>query len=119
MPKTRKKTVKKSAPPPRQIQRPAAAAKAKLRFKCPHPGCGKLFQRNDRMQSHMHLHTGTQPYKCEQPGCGKAFSEKHNLRIHMRTHLEERPYVCSLGCGKSFRTKGNCKDHERRHLKEK
>ena len=115
MVKTRKKSVKKTGTL-QEEQKETEATKSKLRFKCPYAGCGKMFQRNDRLRSHMHLHAGTQPYACQHPGCGKAFSEKHNLRIHMRIHLEERPFVCSLGCGMSFRTKGNCKDHERRHL---
>lgn len=89
-------------------------------YPCPFKGCKKIFSRRMRLNSHMHMHNGTQPYKCEHPGCGKAFSEKQNLRIHMRIHRDERPFQCSVpGCGKSFRTKGNMQDHERRHTNSK
>ena len=88
-------------------------------FICPYKGCNKVFSRKLRLNAHLHMHYGTQPFKCEHPGCGKAFSEKQNLRIHMRIHKDERPFVCPQGCGKSFRTKGNMQDHERRHFNNK
>jgi uncharacterized Zn-finger protein len=76
-------------------------------YLCPYRGCKKSFSRRMRLDSHMHMHYGTQPFQCEFPGCNKAFSEKQNLRIHMRIHRDERPFSCPLGCGKAFRTKGN------------
>ena len=89
------------------------------KYLCPHRGCWKTFSRKLRLNAHLHLHYGTQPFKCTFPGCGKAFSEKQNLRIHMRIHVDERPFQCPQGCGKSFRTKGNMRDHERRHFGDK
>ena len=88
-------------------------------YACPQRGCFKTFSRKLRLNAHLHLHYGTQPFKCTFPGCGKAFSEKQNLRIHMRIHVDERPFQCPQGCGKSFRTKGNMRDHERRHFGDK
>ena len=88
-------------------------------YVCPQRGCHKTFSRKLRLNAHLHLHYGTQPYKCTFPTCGKAFSEKQNLRIHMRIHADERPFQCPQGCGKSFRTKGNMRDHERRHFGDK
>lgn len=88
-------------------------------YVCPQRGCHKTFSRKLRLNAHLHLHYGTQPYKCTFPTCGKAFSEKQNLRIHMRIHVDERPFQCPQGCGKSFRTKGNMRDHERRHFGDK
>ena len=63
-------------------------------FICQHPGCSKTFTRKVRLQAHMHIHNGTQPFKCPFPGCGKAFSEKQNLKIHARIHEDRRPYPC-------------------------
>jgi uncharacterized Zn-finger protein len=70
-----------------------------LILRCPHKRCKKFFTRRVRLQSHLHLHNGTQPFKCPEPTCGKAFSEKQNLRIHMLIHSDERPFVCPQGCG--------------------
>jgi len=92
---------------------------AEAGYVCPQRGCHKTFSRKLRLNAHLHLHYGTQPYKCTFPTCGKAFSEKQNLRIHMRIHVDERPFQCPQGCGKSFRTKGNMRDHERRHFGDK
>ena len=61
-------------------------------YVCPQRGCFKTFSRKLRLNAHLHLHYGTQPFKCTFPGCGKAFSEKQNLRIHMRIHVDERPF---------------------------
>jgi uncharacterized Zn-finger protein len=63
-------------------------------LKCPHKRCKKVFTRRVRLQSHLHLHNGTQPFKCPEPTCGKAFSEKQNLRIHMLIHSDDRPFLC-------------------------
>ena len=63
-------------------------------YVCPQRGCWKTFSRKLRLNAHLHLHYGTQPFKCTFPGCGKAFSEKQNLRIHMRIHVDERPFQC-------------------------
>ena len=89
-------------------------------YMCPHRGCSKRFSRKTRLNAHMQMHYGTQPFKCSHPGCGKAFSEKQNLRIHERIHDDERPFHCPhQGCDKSFRTKGNMRDHCRRHFGDK
>ena len=63
-------------------------------FKCIYKKCSKVFTRKIRLQAHLHMHYGTQPYKCPDRACGKAFSEKQNLRIHMLIHTDERPFRC-------------------------
>ena len=98
---------------------PSNAVEPPQLFICPKPDCNKAFSRRIRLQAHIHLHNGTQPYKCPFPSCSKAFSEKQNLKIHYRIHQDTRPFPCPQNCGKSFRTKGNMRDHERRHFGDK
>ena len=94
----------------------AGKAAEKKEFVCNYPGCGKTFMRNIRLQAHMHMHYGTQPFRCKFANCNKGFAEKQNLLIHELIHKNLKPFSCSQ-CGKSFRTKGNMNDHERRHKK--
>ncbi|KAI9188068.1 Metallothionein expression activator [Blastocladiella emersonii ATCC 22665] len=79
-------------------------------FPCPHPGCGKVFQRNHNLKSHMLTHSEDKPYLCTK--CDMAFRRNHDLRRHYRLHSGVKPYVCPR-CDKRF----SRSDALRRHVK--
>ena len=103
-----------------QYKKKEQKKQSKSKMTCTYPGCSKRFTRKVRLNAHMHLHYGTQPYQCSEPSCGKRFSERQNLKIHERIHTGEKPYLCSVDtCQKRFATKGNLLDHERRHANDR
>ena len=55
------------------------------RYKCTE--CGKAFNRNSILTTHLQVHAGEKPYKCTE--CGKAFSHGGHLTKHLRTHAAE------------------------------
>jgi uncharacterized C2H2 Zn-finger protein len=79
-------------------------------YPCPFVGCGKVFQRNHNLKSHMLIHTDEKPFVCNQ--CHMAFRRNHDLRRHYRLHSGVKPYACPR-CDKRF----SRSDALRRHLK--
>lgn len=62
--------------------------------------CGKQFRHRNKLETHMHTHTGTHPYNCEICGVGVASST--NLKRHMLIHTKAYPYKCEI-CDQGFR----------------
>ena len=76
--------------------------------------CGKAFNQEVTLRTHMRIHSGARPYKCDL--CGEAFNATSALVAHRQwKHTDgSRPFLCSF-CSKSFPTKAAVKKHETIH----
>lgn len=88
-----------------------SSSKAKKRYQCGVPGCGKAFYQKTHLEIHTRAHTGVKPFVCKEPTCGQRFSQLGNLKTHERRHTGERPYQCDV-CGKTFAQHGNVRAHK-------
>ncbi|UYM17936.1 C2H2-type zinc finger protein [Endozoicomonas euniceicola] len=72
--------------------------------------CKKTFPRPSKLERHMRVHIGEQPFSCDT--CEATFKDKRNLTYHERTHRGEKPLVCDI-CGRVFAHNSNFSRHKR------
>ncbi|XP_050400208.1 uncharacterized protein LOC126817358 isoform X1 [Patella vulgata] len=107
-------------------------------YKCDQ--CEKKFPIRSKLQEHLNVHNGVNPFKCDQcdacfPSvgkrcrhiltyhvpprftcdvCGKSYKTNRKLTIHYRSHTGERPFVCEV-CSKAFSSKELLRIHDKSH----
>lgn len=59
-------------------------------FQCTFEDCGRMFNSDVNLQTHMALHTGNRSYKkCSFNGCSKDFNQLAHLERHKLTHVNQ------------------------------
>lgn len=61
--------------------------------------CGKSFNREDRMKSHMITHGAMRPFYC--PKCKKICKHKNSVKVHLISHSGDEVCPCHV-CGNEF-----------------
>eukprot|EP01135_Chromosphaera_perkinsii_P009028 Nk52_evm46s1569 gene=Nk52_evmTU46s1569 len=89
-------------------------------FHCSYPGCDSSYNRLQRLEEHMRVHTGERPFVCPIKGCGRAYMRDCHLKLHMDFHSDAKRWKCmEAGCSSAFKTKQHLKRHVRlTHKKE-
>ncbi|MCJ1382809.1 Strongly-conserved Zn-finger binding protein (TFIIIA) [Xylographa soralifera] len=98
--------------------KPSPRIPSELKTKhCPYPDCSKSFNRQVRLNEHLHSHTNTRPYVCPHAPCTKDFLRSTHLKHHLKSaHSGIRDYECAYdGCGKKFATGTRLKRHHAAH----
>ncbi|KAF2718005.1 hypothetical protein K431DRAFT_189009, partial [Polychaeton citri CBS 116435] len=92
--------------------------------------CGKGFTTGTKFRRHVAMHEEKEATRCPEPGCGKEFRKQDTLQRHiMKDHLKQDSFRCTLlvplnsgssteECGQMFPTPTQLKTHQNRiHLK--
>ena len=93
-----------------------------LQHACPHPGCGKVFSRPSRLDTHTLSHTGERPFGCKH--CDKTFTRNAHLKRHTSVNHQgvktpSQPLDCEE-CDVTFANKYSLKKHMNKvHLAKK
>lgn len=74
--------------------------------------CQKRFAKRLHLTQHLHIHTGIKTFKCTM--CEKAFAKKDSLIAHRRKHTGETPYECS-SCPQKYSNLNQLKTHLKSH----
>lgn len=86
---------------PKPRQRRHSIGSAEELFRCPFPGCDKIFNRPYNFKSHIKVHSGERPYKCGH--CELSFARCHDLKRHEKIHNENSKIQNECDCcGKKF-----------------
>lgn len=76
--------------------------------------CGRTFQTNTTLQSHIYEVHEKRPRKHECDVCHKKFRKFASLAEHKFIHSEERLFICGV-CGKAFKTNASLRQHNLGH----
>jgi uncharacterized Zn-finger protein len=79
---------------------------------CPKAGCGKRFNFEMAMNTHVMRHDGIKPHKCKL--CDKGFVTRNECIQHETTHSTERKYKCCF-CHKPYKNHCSLNNHKRNH----
>lgn len=74
--------------------------------------CPKRFGKRLTLTQHLHVHTGIKSFKCDQ--CDKSFAKRDSLVAHKRKHTGEMPYQCNY-CSNKYSNLNQLKTHLKSH----
>ncbi|XP_011502056.1 PREDICTED: zinc finger protein 501-like [Ceratosolen solmsi marchali] len=88
--------------------------KGEKKHKCSFPECKAAFNRPNRLQRHLNLHTNQRPYKCNVDDCDKSYTNLSHLKRHSQIHSPvAKTYKCQH-CLSNISTLSNLKRHYKR-----
>ena len=104
---------------PYYLKRHLALHENKTKETCFCNKCGKMFQKEAALITHMRVHMGLDPFPCTL--CDKSFTHSSNLKRHMKSHVNGKEdtevvhsYYCHL-CGKGYTAKASLQVHLNTH----
>lgn len=85
-------------------------------FKCPHPQCTRSFKDEDKLRTHLFVHSAEKPFICGI--CGRGCLTKVHLDSHVKVHERRDTQYCQT-CNRYFGSNHTFRNHMKLHAGKK
>lgn len=69
-------------------------------YRCPHPGCSRVYASLQSLHKHMKVHSDPSPHKCDY--CEASFKKHTQLAVHRAEHTGALPFMWVLTLLEAF-----------------
>ncbi|OQR75985.1 hypothetical protein BIW11_08063 [Tropilaelaps mercedesae] len=80
--------------------------------KCPHPQCTRSFKDEDKLRTHLFVHSTEKPFTCDI--CGRGCLTKVHLDSHVKVHERRDTQYCQI-CDRYFGSNHTFRNHMKLH----